>query len=246
MKYSILFSVFFLSLSTWSQIHFNSSKANQQWGQYYNTFQFSNKFSLQSDIGYRCGNGIQNPLTKLIRTGLYYTINSHFKTGVGYAKFDSYENTERIKEENRLYLEVSYKSQLKSKKIKFDQRFRLEERMFSTSFSNYNQTRLRYLFSTNIELWKSKSENQRLIFIQTNELFYFFSNNSSQNNFEQLRMIFGIGYQPTKNLTFALNYNSQYNLNLSKNKIYETNVFWLTIRHTINYKLFNRTKDKSQ
>ncbi len=227
-----IFSLF--SSTVFCQVKFIPTYSNQQWIQYYNTFQLNEKYAILSDIGYRCNNSITNAKVALIRSGVYYSFSPATRIGVGYTNFDYFTDHKETKNENRFYAEYSYKNKFKA--IKYDNRFRIEDRFFNTKTTNYSQIRFRYLLSLSKDIWKAKESDRKISIFQTNELFYTFDNKSKTNSLDQVRCILGTSFQANKNLSFQLSYNLQFNKKTNLLKTYEfTNVFWLTIRQTLGF-----------
>ena len=230
-----LLAIFSLSINlVFCQVKITPTHSNQQWIQYYNTIQINKKYAVLSDIGYRCNNSITNAKVALIRTGLYYSFSPTTRIGVGYTNFDYFTDKKETKDENRIYAEYSYKNKFKA--IKYDNRFRIEDRFFTSKTSNYSQVRLRYLLSLSHEIWKSKENDRKVSIFQTNEFFYTFDNKTNTKSLDQIRCILGTSFQANKNLSFQFSYNLQFNKKTTLLKTYEfTNVFWVTIRQTLDF-----------
>lgn len=233
MKY--IFTLVMLTMHiAFSQVKIIPTRSNQQWIQYYNTAQISKKFTLQSDIGYRCNQSIANIKVALIRSGLYYSFSPISKMGLGYANFDYFYNKKESKDENRVYFEYSYKFSFKS--IKLDNRFRIEGRFFKTPADQYTEIRLRYNLSFTKEIWRHKESDRKLSVFETTELFYTNDTKSNSSYLDQIRLIIGGSFHLNKNLSFQLSYNAQFNKLLAESKTYNfTNILWFTIRQTIDF-----------
>ena len=133
------------------------------WLGYYNTMQFSNRYSLNSDIQFRTKEWVSQWSQQLIRTGLSYKINDQSSITAGFAWFRNAkykDNTVSFLNEWRPWQE--YAHSLNAGKFLILQRVRLEERFLELSSvgktpSPYNYiTRLRYRLEAQVPLKKNK------------------------------------------------------------------------------------------
>ncbi|MEO0469475.1 MAG: DUF2490 domain-containing protein [Bacteroidota bacterium] len=226
---SMIFCVYLLpSLTAQPQI----SRSNQQWIQYYHTFQFDSAWSLHTDGGFRVKNQFQNASQYIIRTGLGYTFKNDMRLVAGFAQLGFWGSEGINKWEFRPYQELGFGQEWVD--FKLSHRFRLEERFFTSALSQDEKRfalRFRYRLLGSIPL--SAAEHAPAILIGDE---IFLHAGKGFRPFDQNRLI--IGLQKPFSDRFAINlvYNHQYSSGSEANQFRQTYVFWLGIKHLMHPK----------
>lgn len=165
------------------------------WLMYFGANKVSDKFSIHTELQYR--NHTIAPVNieqLLIRTGLnYHFANNAFAT-VGYAHIGNHvyesDRTSPETEEHRIWQQFISTNLLG--RVKFEHRYRLEERFIEDDF----KTRFRYRLMLFIPINKPKIEKGVLFAGIYNEIFI----NGEEEFFDRNRLYGGLGYQVSKNI----------------------------------------------
>ena len=193
-KTNYLFIVFVLGI-----LFSNSQEDKGNWIMYFGTNKISDKLSIHSELQYR--NHTISPTNieqLLLRTGLNYHIKPHASATIGYAHIGNHTYKSNRKspevEEHRIWQQ--FLTTNKIGRIKFEHRYRIEERFIEKDF----KTRFRYRIMLFYPL------NRKLLEIGTtylgiyNELFI----NGEKTFFDRNRLYGGIGYKYSKNIEFQI------------------------------------------
>ena len=177
----------------------NSQEDKGNWIMYFGTNKISDKLSIHSELQYR--NHTISPTNieqLLLRTGLNYHIKPHASATIGYAHIGNHTYKSNRKspevEEHRIWQQ--FLTTNKIGRIKFEHRYRIEERFIEKDF----KTRFRYRIMLFYPL------NRKLLEIGTtylgiyNELFI----NGEKTFFDRNRLYGGIGYKYSKNIEFQI------------------------------------------
>lgn len=221
------------------------TSGNQQWFQYYNETQLSEKWAWLSDAGYRWQNGFKESSQYLIRIGIGYNLNSNCRVSSGFAHLGFYSNDVLNRMEFRPYQEVQFKHNFN--KIDLNHRYRIEER-FSYPYNN-NQTksestfnfRFRYSIMVGIPLFKLRGEKEIILNIG-NEIFINAGKDIVNNVFDQNRFIISPSFKLNKQLTFSLTGNNQFASTTTQGNFENTYIIWLQIKHKLTLKKKKQNK----
>jgi len=214
------------------------STGNQQWFQYYNETQLSNKWIWLSDASYRWKNGFQENSQYLLRTGIGYKLNSNIRISSGLAHLGFFSNDAVTRMEFRPYQEVQVKHNFSN--IDLNHRYRIEERFFYPymdgqiqSLSTFN-FRFRYSIMVGIPLFKLRGEIEKEFILNIgNEIFINAGNDIVNNVFDQNRVIISPSFKLNELLTFSLTWNNQFASTTTQGKFEHTNIIWLQIKHKL-------------
>lgn len=224
--------VFLLWFFAVSQTHAQSN--TQQWVQYYQNVDLSEKLGVMSDAGMRFQD-YNTFSTYLIRSGLYYNANSNIKLGLGVAYFGTMNEGERSMGEFRVFQDAIAKQE--AGRVEISHRGRVEERFFTIynpfGTSSYNTVRLRYRLLTRIPLHNPSSDAQtRWDAMLGGELFFTVASSlNDQPLFDQKRFLGGLAVTVNPKLELSLLYNYQ-----GVSSVFSTtydHVFWLGIKHQL-------------
>ncbi|MHA7057679.1 DUF2490 domain-containing protein [Aquimarina sp. M1] len=169
------------------------------WYMYFGTNQITDKLSIHSEAQIRFYEvaGTFNQL--LLRTGLNYHLNEKAIVTAGYAyintdgTFEDIPNEENS-EEHRIFQQFILKNEVG--KIKFEHRYRLEQRFISTQSDDVTEHRARY----RLQLTYPFNDQWFLNFYD--EVFI----NLQEPIFGQNRLYGAIGYNVKSNLSLQLGY----------------------------------------
>ena len=117
------------------------------WYMFSGIHRISNKLSINSGAQIRDYETTSNFQQLLLLTGVSYNVNSNLTTSIGYGYLNTDKSFEELidetnTEEHRLFQQVSLKNKLW--KLKFEHRYRLEERFLDYNNRNNTQLRTRY------------------------------------------------------------------------------------------------------
>lgn len=163
------------------------------WLMYFGSNKISQKLSIHSEVQYR--NHTVVPLTVeqlLLRTGLNYHINksSIATIGYGYIAGHTFESIQKEpeSEEHRVFQQFILTNQVG--RVKFEHRYRLEQRWSSSNYRN----RFRYRLMLFVSLNKPKIEKNTWFLGLYDEVFV----NSKNTFFDRNRLYGALGYQLNK------------------------------------------------
>ncbi len=144
------------------------------------------------------------------KVGANYNIRKNFSLQAGLGKYDTYNEggnfkTPILNDEYRSWIQFTMKQNLES--IKFEHRYRAEQRWTSNGFKN----RFRYRLQAVIPLNSKKLEAGTFYAAAWNELF--FTNKAPY--FERNRMFGGFGYEFNNNFALQTGFIHQYDYKLT-------------------------------
>lgn len=165
----------------------------------------SDKWSLFNELQLRSQSFYANHFYYEIKGGASYSINKNFSFLLGAGRYITYTDGGSFKKpvtanEFRFWQQLTMNHYLE--RIKFEHRYRIEQRWFKTGYRN----RFRYRLNTAIPINHKKMEPKTFYVAAFNELF--FTNKAPY--FERNRFFSGIGYQLSKNFTIQPGYVYQY------------------------------------
>lgn len=177
-----------------------SEEAQGSWFVFINQHRFNSKLTAFTDVQHRSWELAQNFNQLLLRSTLYYKLNSEFQLGLGYGFImtdSSYETLDQEKNfnEHRIHQDVLFTRSFSHGK--WINRYRLEQRYVDNLGQGYDLShRVRYMSRLNYNLTTKLSLS---IF---DEVFL----NMARPVFSQNRLYFGMGYQATPKLNIQLGY----------------------------------------
>ncbi len=219
----LFFTISLIPVSLLSQ---NNEIGN--WIMYFGTNKISEKISIHTEFQYRNHTlGISNTEQLLPRIGLNYHFSKKAIVTAGYAYipsyiFDSEQSSPEI-EEHRIWEQFILTNKIG--RVKFEHRYRLEQRFVNKKFKN----RFRYRIMLFIPLNKPKIEKGSVFLGVYDEVFI----NAKETFFDRNRLYGGLGYQLNKNVNiqtgllhqqlnrfgkFYLQFAMVFNTDLRKNK----------------------------
>lgn len=209
---------------------------NQQWFQYYNETKLNKDWTLLADVSFRWKDEFNETSQFIVRAGLGYAIKPNLKVagGMAYSGYYSQDSLHRV--EYRPHQEVVYTC---GNKVKFNHRIRIEERFFNpihTSNNTFN-VRFRYSFAVSFTLFKLSKTNPESLFILriNDEIFINVGKETPTQTFDQNRFVVSPTFQLNKNFSISPTWNSQYASTATSGTYRQTNVFWLQVRHNLDF-----------
>ncbi len=168
---------------------------------YFGTNRFTDKWSIHTEFQYRNHTfSPTNPEQLLLRTGLNFHYSKKATVTLGYAYVPSYIYESEQKspeiEESRIWQQFILTNSVG--RIKFEHRYRLEQRFIGNIYKN----RFRYRLMLFIPLNKKKIEKGALFLGLYDEVFV----NSKQVFFDRNRLYGALGYQFTKDIGLQVGY----------------------------------------
>jgi hypothetical protein len=233
----LLLVLAFLPIPSLAQKQIN--KHSGVWMGYFNQTRLTGKWGFWLDVHGRRTDFLDRWSTQIIRPGVTYYVNDHFRFTAGYAYARTYPaaGLHTIRPENRLWQQVLWTS--RQKYLQTQQWIRVEER-FNRKIANdelqegYNfNFRFRYLLNLMVPLNRE--------FIQPNTVFLAFNDEIhinagkqiTYNVFDQNRLFVGLGYQFTKGLNVQVGYMNQFQQLPSGNHFNSNNVLRLFVFHNL-------------
>tara|TARA_B100001175_G_scaffold99585_1_gene84312 strand:- start:330 stop:1019 length:690 start_codon:yes stop_codon:yes gene_type:complete len=176
-----------------------SQQDNGNWLMYFGTNKISEKFSIHSELQYR--NHTISPTNieqLLLRTGLNYHFKPNASATFGYAHIGNhvYESVRKSPEteEHRIWQQLLTTNNIG--RVKFEHRYRLEERFAETDF----KIRFRYRLMLFVPLNRPKIETGTMYLGVYDEIFI----NDKATFFDRNRLYGGLGYQHADNIHFQI------------------------------------------
>jgi hypothetical protein len=186
-------------LGTWTVFNVTLPEGKSKWGAY-----TEGQMRLDAFIG--------QLYYYEIKGGISYDIDDNFTALVGTGRYVTYDaldiSSGSTSREQRLWQQLTINQYLS--RLKFEHRYRIEQRWFNTGFKN----RLRYRINLMIPINKSKIEEGTFFLSFFDEIFM----NTKTPHFERNRISGGIGYQLNKSLTIQTSFLNQYNFTIEKSE----------------------------
>ena len=169
------------------------------WLMYFGTNKISEKFSIHSEVQYR--NHTISPTNieqLLLRTGLNYHFNPKAFATFGYAHIGNhlYESDRKSPETEEHRIWQQFLTTNKIGRVKFEHRYRVEERFIESDF----KMRFRYRLMLFVPINRPTLEEGSLYIGIYDELFI----NDKARFFDRNRLYLGLGYQYAGNMHFQL------------------------------------------
>lgn len=184
-----------IGLLFWGSMFLGAQNDTGNWLMYFGTNKISEKFSIHTEAQYR--NHTISPTNVeqlLLRTGLNYHFKSNTSATFGYAHIGNYDYESDSKspevEEHRIWQQFLTSNTIG--RVKFEHRYRLEERYIEDDF----KMRFRYRLMLFIPINRPKIETGALCLGVYDELFI----NDKRNFFDRNRLYGGFGYQYAENI----------------------------------------------
>ncbi|MDC0571626.1 DUF2490 domain-containing protein [Flavobacteriaceae bacterium] len=196
MKIKFIFSI---GLLFWGSMFLSAQNDTGNWLMYFGTNKISENFSIHSEAQYR--NHTISPTNieqLLLRTGLNYHFKPNTLATFGYAHIGNYVYESEQKspevEEHRIWQQFLTTNTIG--RVKFEHRYRVEERFIEDEF----KMRFRYRLMVFFPLNKQKIETGTLYLGIYDELFI----NDKRSFFDRNRLYGGLGYQYASNIHFQV------------------------------------------
>jgi len=196
-NFLIILTVFLFTNFSYSQS--DGSDEFGAWYMYFGTNKVSEKLSIHTEAQYRLYEVADNFNQLLLRTGLNYHISNEAIATLGYGfietdgsfvEFPEEENTT----EHRVFEQFILKNQLSN--LKFEHRYRLEQRFISFPDESETQHRARYRLQLTYPL------SEKLFLNAYDEVFI----NLQDDLFGQNRLYGAIGYKVKDNISVQVGY----------------------------------------
>ncbi|MXV14060.1 DUF2490 domain-containing protein [Hufsiella ginkgonis] len=143
------------------------------------------------------------------KTGISYAIDNNYVALIGTGRYTTYDYTDLDKgpttRENRLWEQLTFTQYLS--RIKFEHRYRIEQRWVNAGYRNRFRYRLNVVVPFN-----HKSMGAKTAFLSVfDEIFL----NNEQPHFERNRVAASLGYQLSSSITLQAGWLNQYNNTLA-------------------------------
>lgn len=174
------------------------------WMMYFGTNRIHDNWSIHTEVQYRNHEIAPNTVEQLLlRTGLNYHLSSSSMLTAGYAFVPSYvyesEQSEPEVTEHRIFQQLIMTNKIG--RIKFEHRYRIEQRWVNDDYRN----RLRYRLMAFIPINKTVIEEGTFFIGIYDEVFI----NTKSTFFDRNRLYVSLGYQIKKSLQVQLGYLNQ-------------------------------------
>lgn len=202
-----------LSFFQSSRAQTESEEVQGSWFVFVNQHRFNRKLSALTDVQHRSWELAQNFNQLLMRSTLYYKLNSEFQLGLGYGFIitdPSFEKVagEKTFNEHRIHEDLLFNRSFSNGN--WLNRYRLEQRYLPNENNGYDLSqRVRYMSRINYQLTSKFSISA------FDEVFL----NLERPVFSQNRLYFGLGYQTTPALNVQLGYMKNHFSNANFNRI---------------------------
>lgn len=174
------------------------------WLMYFGANRVSDQFSIHTEVQYR--NHTLAPVNTeqlLLRAGINYHFSDQAFASAGYAYIGSHvydsDQSHPESEEHRVWQQLIINNYLA--RVKFEHRYRLEQRWTSTAYAN----RFRYRLMLFVPLNKPKIEKGTVFLGLYDEIFI----NGKANYFDRNRLYGAVGYQFNKAIGLQLGFLNQ-------------------------------------
>ena len=204
------------SLGTWNLV-------NIKW-------QFADKWSIVSEAQLRSYRFYDHLYYYEYKTGIQYNVDKNFSVLLGIGNYDTYSpggnfKTPMTNDETRVWEQVTMNQNLS--RIKFEHRFRAEQRFTYSGYRN----RFRYRLGLIIPINKKTVEDKALFTYAYNELFF----TDKAPYFERNRLSAGAGYKFNKSFTLQAGFLNQFDYKI--NSELSQNYLQLSLLFDIRWKL---------
>jgi hypothetical protein len=228
LKLKLLTTLLFLYLSIpgYSQNEKNIDDQTVAWAAYFGTHKLSDQWSLWTELQIRRAEFVNEWKQVLPRVGLNYHLNNNVILTIGYAYLWTYPYgvqpipLDGVRYEHRPWQQVTLLHE--SGNVKFQHRFRLEQR-FLQNWTAINpdtglrqitdgyelQNRMRYRMLLSLPLTKNSNGEQKLFATIYDEIFINFGDNIGFNLFDQNRIGGTLGFQVSPKVNFQVGYMNQ-------------------------------------
>lgn len=145
-----------------------------------------------------------------LKGGFTYAISKTFSASTGFGIFDTYSpggnfKSPMVNDEFRSWLQISM--QQYEKRLKFEHRYRAEQRFTNNGFRN----RFRYRLSSIYPLNKAKVEPKTLFLNISDEIFF----TDKAPYFERNRLFLGLGYELSESFSIQSGYLKQFDYRIN-------------------------------
>ncbi len=198
MKY---FKLIIIAILTVPSLVIGQGEDVGNWLMYFGTNKISDKLSVHSELQYRNHTVVPNNIEQLlIRTGLNYHLKKSTILTAGYGFIASYDFESPMKAaestEHRVFQQLIMIN--KVKRVKFEHRYRIEQRWVNSDYKN----RLRYRLMAFIPLNNKEFVPGTFFIGLYDEVFM----NTKSTFFDRNRLYAALGYQVSKPLQVQLGY----------------------------------------
>ena len=169
------------------------SNVDHRWGGYFESQARTDELAFNNIFYYE------------LKTGVSYAIDQNYVALIGTGKYTTYDYLDLDKgptaKETRLWEQMTFTQYLS--RIKFEHRYRIEQRWVNQLYRN----RFRYRLNAVVPLNAKKVQARTMFLSIFDEIFL----NNKQPNFERNRISTSLGYQFTKSITVQAGWLYQYN-----------------------------------
>ena len=211
-------------------------KSNLQWFQYYQSIQFSPKWSIRSDGGFRWQEGFKEKSQFLIRSNLRYDLTPDLNISAGMALFGAFSGDTLSRREFRTQQQLGYTHPVG--KLSLSHRLRVEQRQFfpvgeSSLNSIVHRFRYRVMLAWPLLPLSNKNPEKVLSLNLGDEVLFNAGKDIVYNTFSQNRVLIGPSIQLSEALSISLLYNHMWTVLNAPNTYRQNAILWVGVRHSI-------------
>ena len=197
--------ILLLALTAISINSFSQKDDFGSWNVLNTKLSLSEKWSLFNELQVRSQSFYANHFYYEIKGGASYSLTNTFSFLLGLGKYKTFSDGGSFKQpvtasEFRLWQQITMNHFLD--RLKFEHRYRIEQRWFTTGYRN----RFRYRLNAAVPINRTKVTNKTIYAAAFNEIFL----TNTQPYFERNRFFAGIGYQINDHFTVQPGYVYQY------------------------------------
>lgn len=218
---------------------------NQQlhWYAYYNTLQFSEKWSLRSDFQERRFLDPDKQHHILMRAVLLRSLGENWQVAPGFcfalqSPQDPNSSNRLVIPELRPFLEFLYRQSVGI--FTLNHRYNLEARYFHNTDNgnlskgySFGSFRARYRLGIDIPLYQSRNDKNIIRARISDELLVNIGNGITYNFFDHNRLYFALQYEPVPAISFELGYLNWFQQRNSGYEYFDRDIFRFAINHKI-------------
>lgn len=218
------------------------TKQNLLWFAYFNTIQFTPKWSSTFDIQERIFTDKLKQHQLVFREQINFHMPKQWVASIGFTYFlqsphNPYSSSNLMVPELRPHIQLSNRNTINDNFF-VQHQYRIEKRFFrnatnSELISGYNTNyRFRYQLSLNYNVFKIKK--QPVTLRVSNEIHINAGKTIVKNVFDQNRIYTGINFRISEYLTVETGYLNWFQQRASGNEFFNRNIFRVTVNQTIN------------
>jgi hypothetical protein len=221
------------------------AEERQAWFAYQNQLRFNSKWGLHSEIHLRTKeNFFDNFSASVIRTGLSYYPNNHWRLTAGFAQLNQFQTGSRKKIAIYEYRPWQQVQRIDSfRKFILTQYLRLEQRFFQSNADNVSPVghssfgfRTRFNLTGSLLLSRKSSSHGSVSLNFSEEFFVNSENHFTHFFYDQNRIFLGLQYQFLRNTSLQAGYMNQFLKKSNSPEFRNIHIFRLYLLQNFHFK----------